>query len=313
MILALNVNAAVDRVIFIDHFRSGETMRSQREVVSVGGKGLDIAQVMVALGAPVKALSFIAGDNGRLLERLLTQRGIPVQLIWVEGETRVAYVIVETDANCHSHITLSGYSITDADCRQYLEQVDHMAGGACWALMAGSLPEGAPQDFYRQVTDLLHSRGVKTLIDCAGVAGYKALSASPEIFKMNQGEFLETFGMTPQSDVEWQAVYYRLCAEFGIGSLVITLGADGILALTPEGRFHAKGPILKEVNAAGSGDAASAALVHRLSTGESWPDALRWAVAASAAVVLTEGTADCRLEDVAWLLPQAQVIRLEPV
>ena len=69
--------------------------------------------------------------------------------------------------------------------------------------------------------------------------------------------------------------------------------------------------MLKEVNAAGSGDAVSAALGLHLSQGEDWPEALRHAVAVSGAVVLTEGTAECRLEDVARLLPQAQVTRLE--
>lgn len=313
MILAMNANAAVDRVIFIDQFWPGETMRTNREVVSVGGKGLDIAQVLAALGAPVQALTFIAGENGRLLERLLSQRGIPVRFVWVEGETRVAYVIVETKVNRHSHITLVGYEVTAAECQHYLENVARLAAGASWALMAGSLPGGAPTDFYRQVIDLLHDNGVKALIDCAGPACRSALSASPDILKMNLSEFGETFGTVPRSQAEWQAAYARFGDEYRIDSMVITMGADGILALTPEGTFRAKGPLLKEVNAAGSGDAVSAALVYYLSTGGGWPEALRRSIAVSGAVVLTEGTADFRPEDVDWLLPKAQVNRFGPV
>jgi fructose-1-phosphate kinase PfkB-like protein len=68
--------------------------------------------------------------------------------------------------------------------------------------------------------------------------------------------------------------------------------------VTEEGSFLATSPPLEEVNAAGAGDGVSAALVWRLSLRDRWPEALRWAAATGAAVVLTEGTAECRPEDV---------------
>lgn len=312
MILALNANAALDRVIFIDRFTPGETMRTRREVDSVGGKGLDIAQVLASLGAQVQALSFIAGENGRLLERLFVQRHIPAELIWVEGETRVIYVIVETEAaNRHSHITLSGYAVTADQCQQYLVRVARLASQAQWALIGGSLPDGAPSDFYRQVIDRLHANFVQSLIDCFGAPARAALDAAPDILKMNQSEFFETFGQHPNSPSEWMAAYHELKAIHGVANLVITCGADGILAFTATGAYQAHSPVQKEVNAAGSGDAASAALVLRLSHGDDWPGALRWAAAAGAAAVLTEGTAECRPEDVARLLPHVEVIPLK--
>lgn len=313
MILSLNANAAVDHVIFVDHFTPGETMRTRREVVGVGGKGLCTAQVLAALGAPVQALTFIAGEKGRALEKILAERHIPADLVWVEGETRVIYVIVETDANRHSHISFAGYGVTAEQCEQYLTRVERLAEQAQWALMAGSLPDGAPLDFYRKVIQRLHARGVKVLIDSTGKPARAALGAAPEVLKMNRSEFVETFGTCPQSTGGWQAAYQQLHTDYSVGSLVVTCGVEGILALTPEGAYQARGPALKEVNAAGSGDGASAGLVMRLCEGADWPDALRFAVAAGGAVVLTEGTAECRSEDVTWLLPQAEVTRLEPV
>ena len=74
MILTINPNAAVDMVMFIDEFRPGTSMRPNRIVLSVGGKALDSAVVLKTLGAPVQALSFVAGENGKVLARLLEER-----------------------------------------------------------------------------------------------------------------------------------------------------------------------------------------------------------------------------------------------
>jgi fructose-1-phosphate kinase PfkB-like protein len=93
-------------------------------------------------------------------------------------------------------------------------------------------------------------------------------------------------------------------------ALVLTCGPDGILAVTKEGAWLAASPVQQEVNAAGAGDAVSGALPYRLSLGDPWPEALRWAAAISAAAVLTPGTADCRLEDVERILEETTVRQL---
>jgi len=98
-------------------------MRSHRAVLSIGGKSLDAAIVIKTLGGPVQVVSFIAGQNGKTLAGLLEEKGIPSDLVWVEGETRVAYVIVETDFKRHSHITTPGYTVTTRDCVTFLKRV----------------------------------------------------------------------------------------------------------------------------------------------------------------------------------------------
>jgi 1-phosphofructokinase family hexose kinase len=315
MILALNANAAIDQVLFIERFLPGGTMRPTRSVLSVGGKSLDAAVVIKTLGGPVEAISFIAGQNGKILQGLLDSKGIPSDLIWLEGDTRVSYVLVETEYNRHSHITTTGYQVTAADCEQFLERVSQHAHSAAWAVLAGSLPGGAPPDFYCQQVALLHQFGVKSLIDSAGPAALRSLPAGPDILKMNQAEFCATF---PEQSADLrnaaQAVWVQACREVmrlhRLQNFVITCGADGILALTPDASYHAAAPLMPEVNAAGSGDAVSGTLAYRFSLGDSWETALRWSAAAGAAVVLTEGTAECRIEDVLAILPQTQVRQL---
>jgi len=307
MILTINANAAVDMIIMINRFLPGETMRPERVVQSVGGKALDASVVLSALGAPVKAVTFAAGRNGETLAGLLKEHGVEADLIWVAGETRVANVIVETDFNRHSHITTPGYSVTPADCQRFSDCVAQNALQADRTIIAGSLPGGAPVTLYGEITRQLHDRSVPVLIDAFGPPVIEALPASPEVVKMNQSEFISTFKLQPESDAGWIEAVHTIMDVHGIQNFVLTCGKKGILAFTQQAVYLARAPLVQEVNAAGSGDAVSAAITYRLSLGESWEQALAWAAAAGAAVALTEGTAECRLEDVRRILEQTSV------
>jgi 1-phosphofructokinase family hexose kinase len=310
MILAVNVNAAIDWVFFIDRFIPGAHIRSSKVVLSVGGKGLDTALVLQTIGAPTQAITFIAGKNGETLAGLLASRHVNTEFLWVPGETRTANVIVETDLNRHTHVTTSGYAITRANCDSFLQKLETFAPNTTWAVMAGSLPKGAPADFYREIIHTLHTHGIKTLIDHHGSPLVSTLTEKPEIVKMNQEEFRVTFKVDGGRMEDWVEIGRAQMIKHDIRNLILTCGKEGILAFTPENIFHAGCSEVKEVNAAGAGDAVSAAVVYRLSLGEDWKQALTWAAAVSAAVVLTEGTAECDMQDVQFFYPKAWVKEL---
>jgi 1-phosphofructokinase family hexose kinase len=307
MILAVNVHAALDRVFFIDHFEPETHMRPSKTIECVGGKGLDVAVALKTLGASLKAITFIAGKNGTALAELLDQKGIETELLWVPGETRLSNVIVETRLCRHSHITTTGYRVNRQQCDQFLAKIERLAPNMDWAVLSGSLPPGAPAGFYREIVTLLHQHGVRVLVDCLDAPLLETLVVSPEIVKMNASEFRATFHKNAHEIEKLVEACRETAATYAIRSLVITCGKAGMLAFTPQGDYHAGCPEIEEINAAGAGDAASAAIVHRLALGEGWPQALAWAAAASGAVVKTEGTAECELDEILNLIPQVWV------
>jgi 1-phosphofructokinase family hexose kinase len=304
MILTVTANAALDRILFLPEFQPTTTMRTERVVESVGGKGYDTSVVLQALGVPNLALGFIAGLTGRQLERLLDNYGIQHDLLWVAGDTRIAHVIVETAHHRHSHVITDGYAIAEEDLGSLYTKFQERVTPLSWVVAAGSLPSGVPADFYAQITELAHRAGAAVLIDCPGEPAVQAITARPEILKMNRAEFSSTFHL-PMVDFEpLEEQVRRLLSERGLKNMVITAGEAGILAVTPDHSYRAASPRQKAVNAAGAGDAVSAVLAWRFGLGDTWTGALHWAAAASAAVVLTEGTADCRVEDVERIYPQ---------
>ncbi|MEW5959850.1 MAG: PfkB family carbohydrate kinase [Chloroflexota bacterium] len=310
MILTLTPNAALDRVLVIDEFRPETTMRPNRIIDKVGGKALDASVALRVFGVEVLALSFVAGETGRRLVALLDEYGIRHDLIWLEGESRLSHVIVETRHRRHSHIIAGALPVPAAAAAEFLRKYRTHVSSAAWVIAGGSLPPGAPADYYGTIIEIANQAGAPILIDATGPPVQAALPTPPTILKMNWDEFTQTFGASPAGALDRLAEQARAVAErYRLPALVLTCGKQGLLACTPEGEFLATAPPQPAVNAAGAGDTVSAALAWRLSIGDGWPATLRWA-AAGAASVLTAGTADCRPADLERILPQTTVQRL---
>ncbi|MDR3577434.1 MAG: hexose kinase [Anaerolineaceae bacterium] len=307
MILTVTANSALDKVIYIEEFIPTHDMRSQKMVESVGGKGFDTSVVLASLGIKNLALGIVAGSSGKRLEQLLDGYGIPTDLVWVEGETRVANVIVETLHNRQSHVVTPGYVVSEAAAAEFTRRYSNHLLEADWVIASGSLPEGLPADYYGVLAQLARQAGVNIMVDCSGEALRLAVQGQPAVLKMNRLEFEQAFGIRSSSVKELGLLARAFRLVQGLPALVITCGMDGILAITEKGEFQAASPAQAEVNSAGAGDAVSAAIAWRLSLGEGWCEALRWSAAVSAAVVLTPGTADCNSEDVARILLESKV------
>jgi len=308
MILTVTPNTALDKVIFIDEWTPGQPMRTNRVVTSVGGKGLDSSVVLRHLGVETVGLAMVAGRIGQELIDLVEDYGIEPEPVWVEGETRIAHVIVERNHHRHSHIITGELKVDSSHVLEFLQRFRARVSEAAWVICAGSVPAGISCALYRELIGIARQTRVPVLVDSSQAAMREAIQANPEIVKMNREEFAWTFEkrVSALEDLKHQAS--RVFAEFRLQSLILTCGVEGIIAFIQQGAFHVISPLQKAVNAAGAGDAVSAALVWRLSKGDDWPEALRWAAATAAAVVLTEGTADCRKEDVLKLLSEVEIV-----
>ena len=75
----------------------------------------------------------------------------------------------------------------------------------------------------------------------------------------------------------------------GRGAVVVSLGGDGLLAVTGEGTWHAAPPARVAGNPTGAGDAVVAGLAHGLVLGRPWPERLRHAAALGTAAVAAPG------------------------
>jgi 1-phosphofructokinase family hexose kinase len=310
MILTVTPNTALDRVIFIKKFDRGNPVRTTRWKDSLGGKALDSSVTLSGLGVPNIAMGFLAGNIGRDIVRIMEAYGFNHDMVWINGESRLSHVIVETEDYAHTTILLGNNIILPSQYQELFQRFITNLPGADYVITGGSLPIGFPPDFYLELTKATHAAGKSILIDSREDPLLRSLPAKPDIIKMNDDEFVQTFNLASSSMMDIAASGRRVLEENGLDTFIVTCGKEGILAIRIDKTFLANAPRQQAVNAAGAGDAVSASLAWRLSEGDNWMEALLWAAATSAASVLTEGTAEVRMEDVKRLKPECVVREL---
>jgi len=310
MILSVCPHTALDRVMIIDEWIPGTPMRTERLINCVGGKGLDSAVVLNQLEVDTLAMGFIAGKVGRELLELLEEYGIRMDPIWVDGSNRVAHVIAERKKNIHNHVIAGKVLINEEQEQEFIDKYRRHLEETDFVIIAGSIPPVMCQDFSARLVRFAKEANVPILVDSQKQAMIEVVKEKPDIVKMNWEEFEWTFNLKAEDLKTLTNLAKEFYREHQLENLVLTLSKEGILSVTPQGTFLTKAPFQKPRNAAGAGDAVSSALVWRLSEGDDWLSAMKWAGAVSAACVLTERTGDVHKEDVMRILPQVTIEEL---
>jgi tagatose 6-phosphate kinase len=137
-----------------------------------------------------------------------------------------------------------------------------------------------PVGAYAGLVRTARAAGVPVLLDTAGEALRRGVAARPDVIKPNAGELAELTGSHEPSRATQDA------RRRGARAVVATFGSEGLVAVTPEGRWRAAPPARVRGNPTGAGDSVSAALLAGLVDRLPWPDRLSRAVALSAATVL---------------------------
>ena len=137
MIYTVTFNPALDYVMIIDEFKSGNVNRCENEFLNPGGKGINVSTMLSELGEENVALGFIAGFTGRELVNKLNERNIKTNFIELkEGLTRIN---VKIKGNIESEINAKGPNIDKEDLQKLLNQIDTLKDDDILVL-AGSIP-----------------------------------------------------------------------------------------------------------------------------------------------------------------------------
>jgi tagatose 6-phosphate kinase len=286
VIVTVTLNLALDVTYEVASLQMGATNRVQGVHERAGGKGVNVARVLHALGVPVVATGIAGGTVGARIESDLVAAGIQNELVHVQGESRRCLAVIDRSSGVVTEINEAGPVVGPESWGPFAKMLDSVLGDAAVVVLSGSLPPGLGEDAYAELARLATNRGVATILDAGGAPLRAGLAAGPRLVKPNLAELTEATGRSfpPGSGpAEWMAGLADLVAA-GAGAAVGSFGPEGLLALTPIGTWQAK-TVSVEGNPVGAGDAAVASLARGELEGWSWPERLRDAVALSAAAV----------------------------
>lgn len=306
MIVAVAPNPSIDKALLIPGFRLGAIHRPERLVAVAGGKGLNVARVIHRLGGGVCACALLGGHSGRWIADQLRQEGIPAEIVWAEGETRTSFSVIDPQSGQLTEVYEFGPRIDLPVWQRFEHVLEQSLPEARWVTFSGSLPDGAPLDGYARLLRLAGEYRVRTLLDTHGEVLRLALEESPWMVKLNAVEAGELLGWQVDSPEAAIAAAHAVRRN-GVASAIITLGAQGAVAVDPSGAWVATSPPIPALAPVGSGDAFLGGLVLELSRGVDLARALPRAVAAGAANALTLGMGVLEPAQVNLLAEQVQV------
>ena len=281
MILTVTLNTALDITYRVPSLRPDASHRVSEVTERPGGKGVNVARVLTALGHEVTVTGFAGGATGRVLRDRLTE--IPLltdALVPVSGTTRRTVAVVDGRSGGTTRLDEPGPAIGHAEWSAFQEVYEGLLPSVSAVALCGSLPPGVPVGAYAGLLRTARAAGVPTLLDTSGAALRRGVAGRPDILKPNAGELAELTG----SHEPLQAT--RDARRRGAHAVVASLGAQGLLAHTPDGLWRATPPRRVHGNPTGAGDSAVAGLLSGLVEGLPWPERLARAVALSAATVL---------------------------
>lgn len=280
MILTLTPNPALDVTYQIDELRPGHTHRVAVVSERAGGKGFNVSRVLHEMGVPTLAVAPAGGVLGDSIRADLEAAGVPHALLPVSAPTRMTIAVVPSrgtgDATLFNE---AGHALPDEDWDRLLAVVAQRLEEAHVLVCSGSMPPAAPDDLCARVVELARRRHVPVVLDTSGPALVAAAKAGADVLKPNTVELLEAL------DISDPVAGARALCGYGAGAVVLSRGAEGMVAVTPEGEWRAVPPFVVRGNPTGAGDAAVAALAAGVGEQQAWPIRLRTAVAWSAAAV----------------------------
>ncbi|MEU1800061.1 1-phosphofructokinase family hexose kinase [Streptomyces sp. NPDC019937] len=291
MILTVTLNTALDITYRVPRLRPHASHRVTEVTERPGGKGINVARVLAALGHHTAVTGFAGGVTGTVVRELLAAEPeadpdagtgggrITDALVPIAGTTRRTLGVVDTTSGDTTQLNEAGPAVTAAEWAAFMDAYARLLPEASAVALCGSLPPGVPVGTYAQLIREARAAGVPTLLDTSGEPLRRGVAARPDIVKPNAEELA---GLTGSTEPLRAA---RDARRRGARAVAASLGADGLLAITAQGAWRAAPPERLTGNPTGAGDAAVAGLLSGLVDEVPWPERIARAVALSAAAV----------------------------
>ena len=290
MILCVAANPSIDKLFEVQRLSPGAIHRPIGFVQVPGGKGLNVARAAVALGAEVTVAAMLAGHAGRWVEEALGSAGVGFQILWAAGETRSSLSVADRETTSLTEFYEAGGPIGPEDWASFEWLVGSLLPGAAWMTLSGSLPSGAPNDGYARLITAARDAGALSALDAEGAALAAALSASPDLVKVNGAEARSVLGLAGENgeemvseDVRAMAVELRHRIGGDGHAAAVTFGVDGAALAGPDGSVWLGAATPRGPYPVGSGDAFLAGMVCELERGVPWPSAFAAGLGAAGA------------------------------
>lgn len=259
MIVTLTAHPSIDRTVSLSGLlERGAVLRVASTTTQAAGKGVNISRAAVTAGVETLAVLPSAEHDPFLTD--LADAGVPCLPVGPAGPVRMNLTITEPDGTT-TKLNASADPAAPALLADLASALLDAAATADWVVLAGSLPPGAPVEWYAGLVAALRRTPARIAVDTSDepltALVARLAGAAPHLMKPNAEE-LASFTGTDAAALEASPILTaeaaRTLVGAGVEAVLATLGGAGAVLVTAEGAWHATPPPTTVVSTVGAGD-----------------------------------------------------------
>lgn len=263
MILTVTLNPALDRIMFIKEFVSGNANRIYRRENCIGGKGAHVSVNLADLGVASTATGIAMGPNGRVFMDALLAAGVACDFDTPDGgDTRTNYIIVEDNGIC-SQVCEKGPTLTPEILDAYLVHFEKLAKEAEYIVIAGDASNytgSKGSSFQMDLLRIGRDAGANVILDANGMSLREGVTCTPFLIKPNMQELNQLTDMPTDTDGEIIAAIQSL-DKYNLPMVAASRGGEGSIVRCFDHYYKVGVADVKMQNEVGCGDAYMAGLL----------------------------------------------------
>ncbi len=295
-IITLTPNPALDVSTKVEKLIPEEKLRCDEPVREPGGGGINVSRALKKLGSDSNAIFTAGGMVGDMYEKLLKKEGIGCCAYNVQGNMRENIMILDNSDNKLYRFNMPGGALKENEWKELLERIDDFAD-ADYIVASGSLPPGAPDDFYARLSKKATDKAIRLVLDTSGPALRETLKVGAYLIKPNKTELGQLVGRALKSVDEVKKAATEIIEKRNIEVVVVSMGSEGAILATKDGVEKYAAPQVEKKSSVGAGDSMVAGIVCKLAAGKDIQEAMRYGLACGSAAIMTPGSELLRKED----------------
>ena len=312
MIATVTMNPCIDKTLTIREFSYGGLNRVQTKRSDFSGKGINVSIVLNQLGIPVRTFGINYTKNGQDFSKGLEALGIHYEAYMAEGAVRENIKVMNEEDRVTTELNQKGDPLDAETIRAVTDQLMEQLSDPeiDMAVITGSVPQGVPSSFYRDLTAACRRIGKKVILDAEGELFLEGIQACPDVIKPNLYEFETAFGLENPGREE----ILRKAEEIidgGVGIICLSMGADGAMIVGREGAWICPPERIDVRSTQGSGDSMVAVMCVAMEKDLPLSDILRYGVIAADGSLIREGTQLCTRENFERFRKEVRVFRAD--
>ncbi|MBA4275317.1 1-phosphofructokinase family hexose kinase [Flavobacterium sp.] len=295
-IVTLTVNPALDKTAHFKGLVPEQKIRCEEPRYDAGGGGINVSKAIARLEGESFCVFTSGGAIGSMLEELIEKESITFKAVKTTNWTRESFVAVDDNTNSQYRFGFSGSPISEDEKKEIIQTIQKLKPK--FLVLSGSLNEGLPTDYYKNIANLAKESGAKIIVDTSGEALQKVLDTGVYLIKPNVGELAKLIGVERLEMDEVVDAAQTLIAKGSAEIIVVSLGPQGAVLVTATQTEFVPAPNVAKKSTVGAGDSMVGAMTWALSQqNKSLKEVVQWGVACGSAATMNEGTQLFKLED----------------